>query len=99
MVALTILDTGLRISECLSLTHGDVNFDTCTLRIQGKGGKERLVPFSMELRKALFKYVKRSSNQLGGYVFQTRSGTNLTVRNFQRNFKALGKNVGITAFA
>jgi site-specific recombinase XerD len=55
LVTLTMLDTGQRISEVLELTTGDVDFDNMTLRVRGKGGKHRLVPFSHELRKVLFR--------------------------------------------
>ena len=50
-----LLDTGLRISEALSLTQEDINWDF-TVRVKGKGNKRRLVPFSPELRKLLFRY-------------------------------------------
>ena len=58
LVALTILDTGLRASEVLGLQHKDCDLDNMVFKIFGKGGKERLVPFSLELRKPLFRYQK-----------------------------------------
>lgn len=57
-VVLLILDTGLRISEALNLRHADVNADNLILKVLGKGQKERLVPFSPELRKRLYKFEK-----------------------------------------
>ena len=44
LVALTILDTGLRASEVLGLTKEAVDLDNVVLRVMGKGGKQRLVP-------------------------------------------------------
>lgn len=35
--------TGIRLQEMLDLTWRDIDFDNCTLRISGKGGKERIV--------------------------------------------------------
>ena len=92
-VCCLILDTGLRISEALGLQKADVDFDQLVLRVHGKGGKERLVPMSLELRRMLFRWQQRQSANL---VFATRNGTKLTVRNFQRDFKQLCKKLAIT---
>jgi integrase/recombinase XerD len=56
LAALLILDTGLRVSEALHLRNGDIDFDNLILKVFGKGQKERLVPFSPELRWRLFRY-------------------------------------------
>src|SRR5579863_674715 len=58
LVAMVILDTGLRISEVLRLTTSDINFDQMILRVHGKGNKQRIVPFSQELRKVLYRYAR-----------------------------------------
>jgi len=49
---LVLIDSGLRIDEAVSLRRSDVNLDQMLLTVKGKGGKERLVPFSFELRKS-----------------------------------------------
>lgn len=53
-LAVLLLDTGLRISEALSLKREDIDLDAMSLRVVGKGQKVRLVPISVEGRKALF---------------------------------------------
>jgi integrase/recombinase XerD len=58
-VALTALDTGLRVSELLGLTRPDVDFQNATLRVKGKGNKHRLVPMSVELRKLLYRHLSK----------------------------------------
>jgi integrase/recombinase XerD len=63
------------------------------LRVYGKGSKERLVPMSLELRKMLFRWNQKPTSDL---VFETRTGTKMTVRNFQREFKELGKRLKLT---
>ena len=92
MIALLILDTGLRISEVLNLRRTDVDFDNLVIRVMGKGKKERLVPMSFELRKALFRYVRDEKD----LIFGTRNGTVVSVRNFERDFKELGSRLAIT---
>jgi integrase/recombinase XerD len=56
VAALLALDTGLRVSELLHLRLADVDFDNLILKVFGKGQKERLVPFSPELRKRLYRF-------------------------------------------
>lgn len=50
--------TGLRRSELLGLSLGDVSMSECRLRIKGKGNKERLVPFGPAVKEALEQYLK-----------------------------------------
>jgi len=88
-----LFDSGLRISEALSLKKEDIDLDGFTLRVLGKGGKHRLVPFSAEFRKILFRYLVKFPSQ--NYVFATRNNTKLTVRNFLRDFKKLGHQLGV----
>ena len=56
ILALILMDTGARISEILALRWSDIDFDNMLLTLHGKGNKDRIVPFSHELRKRLFKF-------------------------------------------
>ena len=95
IVACLLLDTGLRISEVLGLPKENVDFDNFTLRVLGKGGKHRFVPFSANLRRMLWTYsVKQCKSAT--LMFGTGRDTKLTIRNFERAFKALGNLAGIT---
>src|SRR6185436_3675789 len=58
VAALLALDTGLRVSEVLHLRHADVDFHNLIVKVFGKGQKERLVPFSPELRKRLYRFAQ-----------------------------------------
>lgn len=97
LIALVILSTGLRASEVLSVKKEDINFDQLTIRVLGKGSKERLVPFCLECRKLLFRHLSRNSSLTtpGQYAFGTRNNTQLSVRNFERDLKILGSHVGL----
>ena len=52
----TLLDTGCRIEEMLTARSTVFDFDNLLLTVYGKGRKERRVPFSIELRKVLFRF-------------------------------------------
>src|SRR5688572_3106140 len=45
--------SGLRLSELVGLDMEDVNLRSRVVRVMGKGGKERLVPFNTAAEKAL----------------------------------------------
>ena len=91
-IALVALDTGMRISELLGLARKDVDFDNLVFLVHGKGNKQRLVPVSIELRKVLFRYM---ANHQQARVFCTSTGTALSVRNSERDFKVLCRKAGI----
>jgi integrase/recombinase XerD len=83
---LLLLDTGVRINEALSLQKSDLDLDNLVFRVSGKGRKERLVPFSLELRKQLWKHL---ANNPYSFVFCSRDGKKLMYRNVMRAVKAL----------
>jgi integrase/recombinase XerD len=55
----TLIDTGCRIEEVITLRRDKVNFDSMLIELVGKGSKERVVPISIELCKILFKFLNR----------------------------------------
>jgi integrase/recombinase XerD len=92
-LALTALDTGMRVAELLGLSRGDVDFQNFTLRVKGKGNKHRLVPVSIELRKVLYRPLAKHDFAL---VFSSLQGRQLSKRNLLRDFKELCAMLGIT---
>ena len=93
--ALLILDGGYRISELLSLSFENSDFNNLIIKVRGKGAKYRLVPISIEMRKSLYRYATKYSGP-GRLMFGTRNGTQVTVRNFERDLKTIGARIGIT---
>ncbi|HEY8415287.1 MAG TPA: tyrosine-type recombinase/integrase [Thermaerobacter sp.] len=53
-----LLYQGLRIGEAVSLRLGDVDFQEGTVRVIGKGDKERLLPLHRRTRDALEHYLR-----------------------------------------
>ncbi|NEN06678.1 tyrosine recombinase XerC [Diaminobutyricibacter tongyongensis] len=49
--------TGIRVSELTGLDTDDVDLERLTLRVLGKGSKERVVPFGVPARTALIDYL------------------------------------------
>jgi integrase/recombinase XerD len=85
-VAMLALDCGLRLNEALSLQRSDLDFDNLLIHIRdGKGGKERIVPISLAMRKVLYKYVQKHTS-VTGLVFYAGDGLPLNQNNIRRDF-------------
>lgn len=91
-IALMLADTGCRISELIGLRWQDVNFDDLLVTVRGKGNKQRMIPFSLELRRYLFKLQQQTKHDL---VFATSDGHKLGRRNVLRDVKLLCKKLGV----
>ncbi|MFT4211644.1 MAG: tyrosine-type recombinase/integrase [Microbacterium sp.] len=55
----TLYGAAVRVSELCGLRPGDVDLDRRTLRVVGKGDKERVVPFGGAAARALLDYLER----------------------------------------
>jgi integrase/recombinase XerD len=92
LLTLLLLDTGCRISEALALRVSDVDLDNLLVKLDGKGRKQRVVPFSMELRAHLFKSIKDS--RPGDLLLGTSKGTAMLKCNALRYVKGLCRGLG-----
>jgi len=78
-VILTLLDCGLRASELCALQLADVNRQEQSFRVEGKGAKERIVPFGQGVRRALASYLAiRTESLPARSLFVTQYGEPLT---------------------
>jgi integrase/recombinase XerD len=73
---------GLRVSETASLTLGSIKFDDETIRVKGKGNKERLVPVGRTALRLLQRYLTEIRPQLvrnpsEATLFLSKSGRKL----------------------
>ena len=55
-----MLDTGLRLTEVVTLKYGDVHLDKRYVKVLGKGDKERIVAFGINCKRALAHYASRN---------------------------------------
>ena len=70
---LSIIDllysTGIRVSECASILISNINFKNNSIKILGKGKKERIVLFGDKTKKNLMRYMNQENIQIDGYLF------------------------------
>ena len=59
-----LFSTGLRKSELLQMNVSDVYLDIDTMKVNGKGNKERYVPISPVLHRVIVTYLKRRKDYL-----------------------------------
>ena len=57
LVVLLLLDTGMRANELLGISLNDIDLGNQTVKVWGKGDKERIVPFGPTTKKALMRYI------------------------------------------
>ncbi len=92
--------TGIRVSELISLTINNINWQTGYLIVMGKGGKERIVPIGQVAYDCLGRYVnKMRPGLLKGnsttVLFLNRSGGGLTRQGFWKIVKKYAKKAGM----
>ena len=87
-----IYSGGLRISEAIGLNLADLSLESGVMKIRGKGKKERLGALGRPAVRALNDYLALRNAFCGASadpaaVFLNHTGSRLTARSFQRNFK------------
>jgi integrase/recombinase XerD len=89
--------SGLRVSELCSLTIYDVSEDT--LRVKGKGGKERVVPVAKVAIDALDSYLAHFRADISSleleHLFLSQNGKKIDRSQVWRRIKLYGKKLGI----
>lgn len=92
---LTLLySSGLRISELVSLDIDDVDLEDRTIRVRGKGEKDRIVLFNEEAKALLEKYLDKRLDG-GNALFVNRFGDHITPRYVQMMIKKYAELAGI----
>lgn len=76
--------SGLRISELIGLNLADIEFSERILRIRGKGGKERIVPFGTPVQQLIEEWVAARSINDGPLFGSEKGAERLTVRTVHR---------------
>jgi site-specific recombinase XerD len=86
--------SGLRAEELVSLEVESIDFDSETARVEGKGGKTRVVPVGEHALRALDRYLARGRPELavpgdGGEraLFLSKSGRRLSTSDVRRRLR------------
>ena len=58
LIIMLLYATGIRLSELINIKVSDVDLYQCLIKVYGKGKKERILPFTLELKKELDTYLK-----------------------------------------
>jgi integrase/recombinase XerD len=98
--------TGARISEAVGLAVDDLDSGQSTVRLAGKGGKERVVPVGSYALKAVEEYLVRARPALaangrggirGGVLFLNARGGPLSRQSAWSILRAAAERAGLTA--
>jgi integrase/recombinase XerD len=92
--------TGLRVSELIKIRIADLDDLQGTLRVTGKGNKQRLVPVGKEALASVARYTAGQRAQLlkgrvSPYLFVTARGSAMTRQAFWKLLRTHGKSAGI----
>ncbi len=84
-----LYSSGIRVSELTGLDIKDLDFTRCTMRVIGKGNKERVVPFGQPAKEAIQTYLTKARAELaneksGNALFLGIRGKRLDTRQVRR---------------
>ena len=84
-----LYSSGIRVSELTGLDIKDLDFTRCTMRVIGKGNKERVVPFGQPAKEAIQTYLSKARTELaneksGNALFLGTRGKRLDTRQVRR---------------
>jgi site-specific recombinase XerD len=99
-IILTLLDTGLRVSELCHLKLEDVWLEEGLVKVLGKGNKERLIPIGKQVQRCLWRYLSRYRPEplavSGNVLFLTKDGRPLNKDRVEKIMTGYGRRAGLT---
>ncbi|MFD0694980.1 tyrosine-type recombinase/integrase [Paenibacillus sp. GCM10027628] len=92
-----LLDTGMRVSECINLTPEVLEFNHKSILIKNaKNNHERYVYFSFKIAKEIKQWILYKDRYNNSpFLFPTNRGTPLEIRNYEKALRDAGKSVGV----
>jgi site-specific recombinase XerD len=99
-IILTLLDSMVRVSELGGMLRSEMDLRQGTVKVLGKGAKERVVPISSETADAIWHYLAVRLDAKPQYidlVFLTTEGRPLDRNAVGKLVRRLGRKVGVAA--
>lgn len=93
-IILTLLHTGVRLSELTGLELSDLYFTSDCVRVRGKGDKERTIYLAPEPQQAILRYLRHRSDD-ATHLGLSRQGMRLTSNAVQQLIRDLGRKAGL----
>lgn len=94
-----LFSTGARVSEIAGLTKNNINLDSGSVSIRGKGDKERVIQIcnreTIDLLKHYYKLYKQSIEKAGNYFLVNRLGSKLSDQSIRAIVKRLAGTAGL----
>ena len=94
-----LYSTGIRVSELINIKIQDIDFNRNTIKILGKGNKERYVIFGKVLKDILDKYLKEARPVLvkddNNYLILNRFGKKISARGVEDILNKVVRNGGL----
>lgn len=89
-----LYSTGIRLSELVDIKISDINFYDKTIKVLGKGNKERYVLFGSVCSKLLKEYI---NNENRVYLLLNKNGNKLSERGVEYIIEKIFKSVNVHA--
>ena len=88
--------SGLRLAELVALDLDDIDEQSTSIRVTGKGAKTRVVPVGRKAREAIARWLRlRPAAADEAAVFTGRGGRRLGVRSVQQRLARLARELGL----
>ena len=92
--------SGLRVSELIELKINDIDLNNDSVKVFGKGSKERIIPLNDYAKEALNEYITVHRKELfkngeNNYLFLNNHGNKMTRQGFFKTLKKIAKEKNI----
>jgi len=95
MLIQLLIDTGLRISESLSICIKDIDFNKSLIKVVGKGNKERQVPFGKNTKKLFKQWIIAQTLTDTNKIFFAKGAESISTASIRTSFRKYGKLAGL----
>lgn len=100
LIMCMFFSTGMRKGELLDLKLQDVSIALDTIKVTGKGNKQRMIPIGRTLRRVLIRYLNEREDYLKdsmcNYLIISYTKRQFTAGGINRVFKTLKNELGIS---